>query len=76
MGISAAVTDAIARAVAIGGLVAIALIHMLELPAALAAIGYLGALFIVAVVASLALGPPSPARATTAPGPRSEGSPR
>jgi hypothetical protein len=55
MGMSAAVNDAIARAVAIGGLVAIALIHMLQLPAVLAAIGYLGALFIAAVVASLAL---------------------
>jgi hypothetical protein len=48
-----AVNDAIARAVAIGGLVSIALIHMLQLPDAFAEIGYLGALFIVAIVAAL-----------------------
>jgi hypothetical protein len=47
--------DAIARAVAVGGLVAIALIHVLQLPAAFDAIGYLGALFIGAVVGSLLL---------------------
>jgi len=55
MGIKGAVDDAIGRAVAIGGLVAIALIHMLQLPAAFAAIGYLGALFIAAIVACLGL---------------------
>jgi hypothetical protein len=49
------INDAIARAVAIGGLVAIALIHILQLPAAFAAIGYVGALFVVAVVACLGL---------------------
>jgi hypothetical protein len=53
--IKGAVDDAIARAVAIGGLVAIALIHVLQLPAAFAAIGYLGALFIAAIVACLGL---------------------
>ena len=47
--------DAIARAIASFGLIAIALIHMLQLPTAFAEIGYLGALFIVAIVASLAL---------------------
>jgi hypothetical protein len=55
MGIKGAVDDAIARAVAIGGLVAIAFIHMFQLPAAFAAIGYLGALFIAAIVACLGL---------------------
>jgi hypothetical protein len=55
MGVSAAVNDALARAVAIGGLIAIALIHMLELPDAMAAIGYIGGLFIAAVVACLAV---------------------
>src|SRR4051794_8445190 len=55
MGMSAAVNDAIARAVAIGGLVAVALIHVLQLPAAFAAAGYLGGLFIAAVVACLAI---------------------
>jgi hypothetical protein len=55
LGIRAALNDAIARAVAIGGLVAIALIHMLQLPSAFAAVGYLGGIFIAAIVASLAL---------------------
>ena len=55
MSIKGAVDDAIARAVAVGGLVAIALIHILQLPAAFDAIGYLGALFIGAVVGSLLL---------------------
>jgi hypothetical protein len=50
-----AANDAIARAVAIGGLVSIALIHILQLPTAFAEIGYLGALFIVAIAASLLL---------------------
>ena len=48
-----AVNDAIARTVAIGGLVSIALIHILQLPDAFAEIGYLGALFIAAIVGSL-----------------------
>ena len=51
--IEGAANDAIARAVAIGGLVSIALIHMLQLPSAFAGIGYLGALFIVAIAVSL-----------------------
>jgi hypothetical protein len=55
MSIKKTLDDAIARAVAIGGLVAIALIHVLQLPAAFDAIGYLGALFIGAVVGSLLL---------------------
>jgi hypothetical protein len=55
MGIRSALDDAIARAVAIGGLVTIALIHILQLPDAFAAIGYLGALFIAAVAACLVL---------------------
>jgi hypothetical protein len=55
MSIKGAVDDAIARAVAVGGLVAIALVHVLELPDAFDAIGYLGGLFIAAVVASLLL---------------------
>jgi hypothetical protein len=53
--ISGAVDDAIARAVAIGGLAAVALIHILQLPEAFDQVGYLGGLFIAAVVASLAL---------------------
>ena len=55
MGIRDALDDAIARAVAIGGLVAIALIHILQLPDAFAEIGYLGALFIAAVATCLLL---------------------
>jgi hypothetical protein len=55
LGIKSALDDAIARAVAIGGLAAIALIHILQLPDAFAAIGYLGALFIAAIVGCLAL---------------------
>jgi hypothetical protein len=55
MSIKKTLDDAIARAVAVGGLVAIALIHVLQLPAAFDAIGYLGALFIGAVVGSLLL---------------------
>lgn len=54
-GLKGAMNDAIARTVAIGGLAAIALIHMLQLPEAFAAIGYLGGLFVGAVAASLAL---------------------
>jgi len=52
---NAAVNDAVARAVAIGGLVAVALIHILQLPAALADAGYLGGLFIAAIIICLAL---------------------
>jgi hypothetical protein len=55
MSIQGAVDDAIARTVAIGALVAIALIHVLQLPDAFAAIGYLGALFIAAVSGCLVL---------------------
>jgi hypothetical protein len=55
MSIQGAVDDAIARTVAIGALVAIALIHVLQLPAAFAAIGYLGALFIAVVAGCLVL---------------------
>ena len=54
-GMSAAVNDAIARAAAIGGLVAAALIHVLQLPDAFTAAGYVGGLFIAAVVACLAI---------------------
>jgi hypothetical protein len=50
-----ALDDAIARAVAIGGLVSIALIHVLQLPVAFAAIGYLGVVFIAAAAACLVL---------------------
>jgi hypothetical protein len=55
MNIKKTLDDAIARAVAVGGLVAIALIHVLQLPAAFDEIGYLGALFIAAVIGSLLL---------------------
>ena len=55
MGIKGALDDAIARVVAIGGLVTIALIHMLQLPDAFAEIGYLGGLFIATVAACLVL---------------------
>jgi hypothetical protein len=47
--------DTVARAVAIGALAAIALIHILQLPDAFLEIGYLGALFIVAIVGCLAV---------------------
>ncbi len=56
MNSSEAVNDAITRIVAIGGLAAVALIHVLQLPEAFDAVGYLGALFIVAIVAAVALG--------------------
>jgi hypothetical protein len=55
MSVKGAVDEAIARAVAIVGLVGIALIHILESPDAFEAIGYLGALFVCAVVTSLLL---------------------
>jgi hypothetical protein len=53
MSLRSAVDDAITRTAAIGSLVAIALIHVLQLPVAFAAIGYLGALFIAAIVACI-----------------------
>jgi hypothetical protein len=55
MGIRPALDDALARAVAIGGLATIALIHVLQLPDAFGEIGYLGALFVAAAAACLAL---------------------
>ena len=55
MGIRDALDDALARAIAIGALVTIALIHVLQLPTAFAEIGYLGGLFIAAVAACLIL---------------------
>jgi hypothetical protein len=53
--IGAAVDDGIARLVAIAGLGGIALIHVLQAPEAFAETGYLGGMFIAAIVASLAL---------------------
>jgi hypothetical protein len=50
-----AVDDAIARTAAIGGLMAIAVIHILELPDTLSDQGYVGGLFIAAIVACLVL---------------------
>jgi hypothetical protein len=50
-----AIDDAMIRAVVIAGLAGIALIHVLQLPGALDEAGYLGALFICAIVASTAL---------------------
>jgi hypothetical protein len=47
----AAIDDALARAVAIAGLVVIALIHVLQAPDAFDEAGYVGALFIAAAVA-------------------------
>src|SRR5215218_4369406 len=55
MGLRSAVDDAIARAVAIAGLMAIALIHVLQAPDAFAEIGYLGGLFILAAAGCLVL---------------------
>src|SRR4051794_6505126 len=55
LGIRAAVEDALARAVAIAGLVSIAVIHILQTPSAFDDIGYLGGLFIAAVVACVAV---------------------
>jgi hypothetical protein len=51
----AAVDDAVARTVAVGGLSGIALIHVVQSPNAFAETTYLGVLFIGAIVASLAL---------------------
>ena len=53
--IGGVVNDAVARGVAILGLIGIALIHVLEAPEAFAEALYLGLLFIGAVVASLRL---------------------
>ena len=53
---SPAVDEAVTRIVAIGGLAAVALIHVLQLPEAFESEGYLGALFIVAIVAAVVLG--------------------
>jgi hypothetical protein len=50
-----AVNDAISRTIAIGGLGGIALIHVLQAPAAFAETLYLGLLFVGAVVAAVVL---------------------
>jgi hypothetical protein len=50
-----ALDDVVARLVAIGGLGAVALIHVLQLPDAFAAIDYLGILFIIAIVMAVGL---------------------
>jgi hypothetical protein len=55
MNLKGAVDEAITRAVGIAALVAVALIHILQLPDAFDEIGYLGALFIGVVVASVLL---------------------
>ena len=52
---SQAVDDALTRIVAIVGLGGIALIHILQAPEAFEEEGYLGALFVVAVVAGIGL---------------------
>ncbi len=48
-------SDGVARTVAAIALTGVATIHMLELPDAFSAVGYLGALFIGAILASLVL---------------------
>jgi hypothetical protein len=53
--VTGALNDAIARAVAIAALTAIALIHILQLPDAFRSIGYLGGLFVAAIVACVLL---------------------
>jgi hypothetical protein len=50
-----AVDDALARAVAVGGLAGVALIHLLQTPNAFSEAGYLGALFIAAAVTAVLL---------------------
>ena len=50
-----AVNDAVTRTAAVGGLVGIAVIHVLQSPEAFGETTYLGLLFIGAIVASLAL---------------------
>jgi hypothetical protein len=47
--------DFVARIAAIGGLAAVALIHALQLPDAFVAVDYLGVLFVIAIVACVAL---------------------
>ena len=54
-GLARALDEAIARTVAIAALAAIALIHVLQLPGAFSDAGYLGALFVGAIVASVLL---------------------
>jgi len=53
--LSDAVDDAVARTVAIIGLLGIALIHILQAPEAYTEKGYLGALFTIAVIAAVML---------------------
>ena len=55
LALRAAVEDALARVLAIGGLAAVALIHSIQAPDAFSEAGYVGALFIVAVVACVLL---------------------
>jgi hypothetical protein len=55
MSLRGAVQDLLARAVAIAGLSAIALIHVLQVPDAFDEAGYLGVLFIGAAAGSIAL---------------------
>jgi hypothetical protein len=50
-----AVDDALARATAVGGLAAVALIHLFQTDSAFAEVGYLGALFIATAVAAVFL---------------------
>ena len=50
-----AVNDALTRALAVGGLATVALIHLLQTPDAFSEAGYLGALFIAAAVAAVLL---------------------
>ena len=53
--LGSAVDQTITRAIAIAALAGIAVIHVLQLPDAFSEAGYLGALFVAAVVASVAL---------------------
>jgi hypothetical protein len=55
MALRAAVEDALARVLAIVGLTAVALIHSIQAPDAFSEAGYVGALFIVAVVGCVLL---------------------
>jgi hypothetical protein len=50
-----AVNDVVTRTIVIAGLVGIAMVHVLQMPDAWNATGYLGALFVVVVVVSLVL---------------------
>jgi hypothetical protein len=54
-GLNEAVNDAVSRTLAIGGLSGVALIHVLQSPAAFSETTYLGILFVAAIVAALAL---------------------